>query len=98
MPTSGGAMTTIEGHTHDAMQFVNDQNAATIERFIDPLEFRGSDPTFVGYRDADPDLIALPNATTVLEVGCGTGVVTRAIAAREDFHGTVVGIDQSPAF
>ncbi len=91
-------MTTTDVHAHDAMQFVNDQDAATIERFIDRLEFRGSDPTFVGYRDAYLNLIDLPSATTVLDVGCGTGVVPRAIAAREDFDGTIVGIDQSPAF
>ena len=91
-------MTTTDVHAHDAMQFVNEQDAATLERFIDRLEFRGSDPTFVGYRDAYLNLIDLPSATAVLDVGCGTGVVTRAIAAREDFDGTVVGIDQSPAF
>ena len=34
----------------------------------------------------------------MLEVGCGTGVVARAIAAREGFTGSVAGIDQSPAF
>ena len=91
-------MTTTEVHTLDAMQFVNDQDATTIERFIDRLEFRGGDPTFVGYRDAYLDLLDLAGATTVLDVGCGTGVVARSIAARDDFDGTVVGIDQSPAF
>jgi ubiquinone/menaquinone biosynthesis C-methylase UbiE len=82
----------------DAMQFVNDQDAATLERFIERLELRGKDPTFVAFREAYLELIDLPRATTVLDVGCGTGVVTRAIAARDDFAGTVTGVDQSPDF
>jgi ubiquinone/menaquinone biosynthesis C-methylase UbiE len=82
----------------DAMQFVNEQDGATRERFIKRLEFRGSDPTFVAYRDAYLDLIALPRTAAVLDLGCGTGVVARAIAARGGFAGKVLGVDQSPEF
>ena len=82
----------------DAMQFVNEQDAATLERFIERLEFRGKDPTFVAYREAYLKLIDLPRAAAVLDLGCGTGVVTRAIAARDGFAGTVTGVDQSPEF
>ena len=91
-------MTTTHAQTLDAMQLVNDQDATTIQRFVDRLEFRGGDPTFIGYRNAYLDLLDLPSTTTVLDVGCGTGVVARAIAARDDFDGTVTGIDQSPEF
>ena len=80
------------------MQFVNEQDDATLERFIDRLELRGKDPTFVAYCDAYLKLIDVPRAAAVLEIGCGTGVVTRAIAARDGFAGTVTGIDQSPHF
>ena len=82
----------------DAMQFVNEQDAATLERFIERLEFRGKDPTFVAYREAYVKLIDLRGATAVLDLGCGTGVVARALAQRGDFVGTVTGVDQSPAF
>ena len=82
----------------DAMQFVNEQDAATLERFIERLELRGKDPTFVAYREAYLKLIDLPRTAAVLEIGCGTGVVTRAIAARDGFAGTVTGVDQSPHF
>jgi len=64
-------MTTTDVHAHDAMQFVNDQDAATIERFIDRLEFRGSDPTFVGYRDAWRLAERLPRATYAVLDGAG---------------------------
>ena len=36
----------------DAMQFINEQDAATLERFIERLEFRAKDPTFMAYREA----------------------------------------------
>ena len=80
------------------MQFVNEQDDATLERFIERLELRGKDPTFVAYREAYLKLIGLPRTAAVLEIGCGTGVVTRAIAARDGFAGTVTGVDQSPHF
>jgi ubiquinone/menaquinone biosynthesis C-methylase UbiE len=82
----------------DAMQFVNEQDAATLERFVERLELRGKDPTFVAYREAYLRLIDLPRAAAVLDLGCGTGVVARAIAAHDGFAGTVTGIDQSPDF
>jgi ubiquinone/menaquinone biosynthesis C-methylase UbiE len=82
----------------DAMQFINEQNAATLERFIERLEFRAKDPTFTAYRDAYLKVMELPRTAAVLDLGCGTGVVTRAIAARDGFAGTVTGVDQSPEF
>ena len=88
--------TQVQGR--DAMQFINEQNAATVERFIERLEFRAKDPTVTAYREAYLELLDLPRAQAVLDLGCGTGVVTRAIAARDGFAGTVTGIDQSPDF
>ena len=82
----------------DAMQFINEQDAATLERFIERLEYRGTDPTFVAYRDAYLKLVDLSPTAAVLDLGCGTGVVTRALATRDGFAGTVTGIDQSPDF
>ena len=70
-------------HARDAMQFINEQDSATLERFAERLEFRGTDPTFVAYREAYLAAMDLPPAAAVLEVGCGTGVVARALAARD---------------
>ena len=44
----------------DAMQFVNEQDSATLEQFVKRLELRGRDPRFVVYRDAYHDLVELP--------------------------------------
>lgn len=82
--------------TRDAMEFINQQDDASLQRFIERFEFRGKDPTFVAYREAYLDRLPLRSAATVLEVGCGTGVVARALVRREEFSGHVVGVDQSP--
>src|SRR5262245_1317570 len=92
----GGQVTTpdkektmaTQPQARDAMQFVNEQDAATLERFIERLELRGKDPTFVAYREAYLELTDLPHAAAVLDLGCGTGVVSRAIAGRDGFAGT----------
>lgn len=84
-------------NARDAMEFINEQDEATLQRFVERLEFRGRDPTFVGYRDAYVDKMATGAAADILDLGCGTGVVTRALAGREGFSGRVTGIEQSPA-
>jgi SAM-dependent methyltransferase len=83
--------------TRDAMEFINEQDEATLQRFVERLEFRGRDPKFVGYRDAYVAKMALAPTADVLDLGCGTGVVARALAAGEGFSGRVTGIEQSPA-
>jgi len=82
----------------DAMEFMNEQDEATLQRFVERLEFRGRDPKFVAYRDAYLARMGLDPAAHVLDLGCGTGVVTRALAGREGFVGRVTGIEQSPVF
>jgi SAM-dependent methyltransferase len=82
----------------DAMEFINEQDEATLQRFVERLEFRGRDPEFVAYRDAYVAKMGLAPTAHVLDVGCGTGVVTRALAGRDGFSGHVTGIEQSPEF
>ena len=81
--------------TRDAMEFMNEQDDATLQRFIERFEFRGKDPTFVAYREAYLDQLELSPSATVLELGCGTGVVARALASRAGFSGPITGVDQS---
>jgi hypothetical protein len=47
---------TTQVQARDAMQFINEQDAATLERFIERLELRGKDPTFVGHRESYLDV------------------------------------------
>lgn len=81
----------------DAMTRINEMDAKTVQMFIDRLEGRGRDATFVGYREAYLDRLNLAQAQTVLDIGCGTGIVARAVAQRGEFGGRILGVDQSPA-
>ena len=82
----------------DAFARVTELDDATVNRLIDRLEFRGRDPFFVQMREAYLDRMALDPGATVIEVGCGTGVVVRALVRRAGFAGAVIGIDPSPVF
>src|SRR5207248_10936484 len=48
-------------------------------------------------RDAYLELLGLSAGERVLDIGCGSGVVTRAIARRVAPDGHVIGFDSSPA-
>ena len=65
------------------------------QRIIDRLEFRGHDPVFVAMRENYLDRMDLGSAKRILDLGCGTGVVTRAIAQRSDIAAEIVGVDLS---
>ena len=80
----------------DAYRFINELDEPTVQSFINRLEFRGKDPAFTQWRDDYLARLRLGPAATVLDLGCGTGVATRALAGRADFDGRVVGVDQSP--
>ena len=70
---------------------------ATLERLIAALELRAADLLRRGILKEFVSEIALPNDAKVLEIGCGTGAVTRFLA---DFPqvSLVLGVDPSPAF
>jgi SAM-dependent methyltransferase len=82
--------------TRDAWEFINDLDRPTVDAFIKRLEFRGQDATFSQFREAYLKKLTLPPSAAVLDLGCGTGVLTRALAAREGFADRLVGVDQSP--
>ena len=84
--------------TRDPHRFSNQLDDATTGRLIDRLESRGKDAVFTRLFDQYAVKLALPKTARVLELGCGTGVVSRALAGRSDFEGSVVGVDQSEAF
>lgn len=61
------------------------------------LELRGRSEDEVRARTAYLDLFALMPGERVLDVGCGSGVVTRDLARRVAPTGCAVGLDLSPA-
>lgn len=63
----------------------------------DRLEKRGAAPDEIAARAAYLDLLGIRPGDRVLDVGCGSGVVTRDIAQRVGAAGRVVGVDPSAA-
>lgn len=62
------------------------------------LEPRGQSPDEIAARREYLDLLALKLGERVLDVGCGTGVVTRDAARRVAPGGRAVGVDPSTEF
>lgn len=82
----------------DPHRFVNELDEAALERLIARLESRAQDSVFARLLDRYVTQLALPPDAKVLEVGCGTGAVLRAIARRPDFTGQALGVDQCGHF
>jgi ubiquinone/menaquinone biosynthesis C-methylase UbiE len=80
----------------DVWSMVSKLDAATQERLADVLETRGADAQQQGMRDAFLAGIGFPADARVLEVGCGTGVLTRRLARWPNVD-SVVGVDVAPS-
>ena len=88
---------TTQAQVRDAMQFINEQDVATLERFIERLEFRGK----IDVRGLPRDV---HEAHRPAADGDRSGPRLRhrrrgaCDRARDGFDGTVTGVDQSPEF
>jgi SAM-dependent methyltransferase len=81
----------------DVYAAVTELDAAAQERLVGVLETRGADPQQQALRRAFLGEVPFPAGARVLEVGCGTGVLTRVLA-RWPGVGAVVGVDPAPVF
>ena len=80
----------------DAYEHINEQDETTVRSFANRLEFRAKDPTFCRFRDDYLGRLPLTSAMAILDIGCGTGVLARALAARPDLTAPITAVDQSP--
>ena len=76
----------------DVWSRVAELDVAAQERLAAVLETRGADPQQQGMRRAFLGDIRFPTGARVLEVGCGTGVMSRMLA-RLPTIGSVTGVD-----
>lgn len=79
----------------DVFQTIDSIDAAKQSMIAERLENRAAMPTFVAVRDAYFEAIDLPSVGRLLELGCGTGAVCRAIATWPGFKGEITGSDLS---
>ncbi len=79
----------------DIFQLIGSLDAEGVQRIVDRLEYRGKDDTFVAMREEYLRQMELASNANILDLGCGTGVVARALASRENFSGKIVGVDFS---
>lgn len=81
--------------TMDVFSMTDQLEDAMLDVMVERLETRGAHPRFVAMMEDYLDAMAIDEAGEVLDLGCGTGVVARAIARRPDFSGRVTGVDLS---
>lgn len=79
----------------DPFANINACTSEQIERLARILEIRGAQPRQVKMRAACFRAAGLSRGMSVLELGCGTGVVTRELAQFAGGSGRVVGLDVS---
>jgi ubiquinone/menaquinone biosynthesis C-methylase UbiE len=80
----------------DVWTTVAELDTATQDRLAGVLETRGADQQQQDIRSAFLTDVEFPSNARVLEVGCGTGVLTRRLA-RWPGVGSVVGVDPAPS-
>lgn len=80
----------------DVWTAVGELDPATQDRLAEVLETRGADPAQQAIRRAFLAGVEFPSSARVLEVGCGTGVLTRLLA-RWPGIASIVGVDSAPS-
>lgn len=84
--------------THDPHRFSNQLDAPASKRLIERLENRAREAIFTTLFDQYIAKLNFPLRSKTLEIGCGTGAMSRALVKKDSFHGSVVAVDQSEAF
>jgi len=82
--------------TVDVYRITAELDDNTLDVLEARLEARGRHPRFLYMMNEYLEAMRIDAAATVLDLGCGTGVVARTIARRPGFHGRVMGVDLSP--
>lgn len=71
-------------------------DSSLLDVVVTRLEARGKHPFFQRMLTEYLEVMQIDRARSVLDMGCGTGVASRALLRRSDFAGKIVGIDLSP--
>jgi len=82
----------------DLYSRLNEIDEPMLRSIADVLELRGRHPQQVAIRAAYLDALGELGGQRVLDVGCGTGVVTRDLARRVGPAGSATGVDPTQVF
>ena len=86
---AGASTSDVWGRTSEIDESALAVMAARLENRAKHPFFRGVIADYIG-------ALELPSIASVIEVGCGTGVVSRRLAATPGFRGSIVATDMSP--
>ena len=84
------------GNTGDVWGRTSDLDESALAVMAARLENRAKHPFFRGVIADYIGALELPPIARVIEIGCGTGVVSRRLAASPGFQGTIIATDMSP--
>lgn len=87
-----------QARSRDIYSRTDELDEQTLRGIAEVLELRGRHPQQVAIRAAYLDLVPDWEGKRVLEIGCGTGVVSRELARRVGPGGSVLALDPSPVF
>lgn len=95
--TRSAAHAVVQSFTNvDPFANINACTPEHVERLANILEIRGAQPRQTKMREACFSAAGVSKGMSVLEIGCGTGVVARELARITGRTGRVVGLDVSP--
>ena len=80
----------------DPYRITDELEDALLDVMVSRLEARGNHWFFQKVLREYLDAMDIDAASTVLDMGCGTGVAARTVARRANFSGRVTGVDLSP--
>ncbi len=84
-------------HLTDVYSTITDADRDVQARLADVLERRAADPQQCSMLSTYLSDIDFPEAADLLDIGCGTGAVSRELARRIP-RGRIIGLDPSPLF
>jgi len=82
----------------DPHRFSNQLEQEVTQQIINRLESRAKNRVFTRLFHQYAEFLEFNDSTRILDIGCGTGVISRSLAKRAHFSGKVIGVDQSEPF
>src|SRR5579864_2742806 len=76
---------------------ITETDPAMVRRLIEAMEIRAAQPQQRAMLQAYLSEVEFPQAAQVLEIGCGSGAISRVLARWQGVS-EVVGVDPSPIF